>query len=131
MGEESPKQLTGRVTAPQPTEDNNMKRFVPEQYGITSLAEAEKFAELTDRIVVNLKAIEEGETDIVDLFQTTNAIAGNLQVIDNDCNDLDALYETTNTITGNLSIINADENDLDELERQTNTITSNLTTINR
>ena len=77
-----------------------MKRFVPEQYGITSLAEAEKFAELTDRIVVNLKAIEEGETDIVDLFQTTNAIAGNLQVIDNDCKRVNRVQEMSSVRIG-------------------------------
>ena len=81
---------------------------VLKQFDITSLEEARELAELTNRIVADLKTIEENELsfdDFQELERQTGIITGNLQVINNDDNDLDELVEQTNYITGNLKVI--------------------------
>jgi hypothetical protein len=89
--------------------DNQMENLdVLKQFDITSLEEARELAELTNRIVADLKTIEENELsfdDFQELERQTGIITGNLQVINNDDNDLDELVEQTNYITGNLKVI--------------------------
>jgi hypothetical protein len=82
-----------------------MKRLVPEQYGITSLADAEKFAALTDRIVANLEAIDENDDDFDGLFQQTSNIVANLKFIEESNVNLNDLGEQTSNIVGNLKVI--------------------------
>lgn len=78
---------------------------VLKQFGITSLEEAREFAELTNRIVANLKTIDENDDDLDGLFQQTSNIVANLKAIDEDNTDLDELAEQTNNIAANLKVI--------------------------
>ena len=100
---------------------------VLKQFGVTSLEDARELAELSDRIVTNLEAIDEDDNDLEALLKQTSIIIGNLKYIeDSDVGDLDELVEQTSTITGNLRAIDEDDNDLDELVEQTNNIVANL-----
>jgi hypothetical protein len=79
---------------------------VLKQFGITSLADAREFAELTNRIVANLEAIDENDNDLEVLLEQTGTIACNLKYIDDsDVGDLDELIEQTKNIAANLKVI--------------------------
>jgi 3-keto-L-gulonate-6-phosphate decarboxylase len=55
---------------------------VLKQFGITSLEEAREFAGLTDRIVANLKFIDESNVNLNDMAEQTSNIVANLRVIE-------------------------------------------------
>jgi hypothetical protein len=72
-----------------------------------SLEEARKLAELTDRIVCNLKVINhDGNPDLEETLRQTGYIVSNLSTINEDENNLDDLFEKTNSIVSNLQTIN-------------------------
>jgi hypothetical protein len=54
---------------------------VLKQFGITSLEDARKLAELTNDIVASLEAIDENDNDLDELAEHTSAIVANLRVI--------------------------------------------------
>jgi hypothetical protein len=74
-----------------------------------SLDEARELAALTDRIVENLKFIEEhadSNEDFDDLEKQSSTVAQNLQFIEQaDTSDLDDLQKQTSEIVGNLAFI--------------------------
>lgn len=78
---------------------------VLKQFGITCLEEARELAELTNRIISDLKTISEYDDDLDGLFQQTSNIVANLKAIDEDNTDLDELVEQTNNIAANLKVI--------------------------
>lgn len=75
------------------------------QFGITSLEDAREFVEFTNRIVADLKAIDESDNDLDGLFQQTSNIVANLKTINEDNTDLDELVEQTSNIVANLKVI--------------------------
>jgi hypothetical protein len=75
-----------------------------EEYSTEELRER---AELTDRIVANLQAINADENNLEELLIDSNQIVSNLQVIDADENNLAELINDTDQIVGNLCKINA------------------------
>jgi hypothetical protein len=67
---------------------------VLKQFGVESLEDARELAELTDRIVTNLEAIEENDNNLEALLEPTGSSACNLKYIeDSDVGDLDELVE--------------------------------------
>jgi hypothetical protein len=79
---------------------------VLKQFGVTSLEEARELAELTDRIVANLKAIDENNNDLEALLEQTGFLAADLKYIEeSNVDDLDELVEQTGTIAANLKYI--------------------------
>lgn len=84
-----------------------------------SLKEARELAELTDRIVANVKIIEEKDATLGYewLEETTSAILANLKMINEDQNDLEELERSSSTIVANLITIKDDNTDLDDLEQ--------------
>jgi transcriptional regulator len=81
-----------------------------------SLEKARQLAELTDRIVSNLKVINADGNDLEEILMQTGHIADNLKVINSENNaDLEVMLEQTGNVVNNLSTINEDENDLDTL----------------
>jgi len=78
---------------------------VVKQFGITSLEDAREFAELTNRIVADLKTIEENDNDLDGLIQQTSNIVANLKLIEESNVNLNDLAEQTNAIVTNLRVI--------------------------
>jgi hypothetical protein len=90
-----------------------------------STQELRERAELTDRIVANLKVIDE-YPDIEEMCTETASIISGLETINKDPNDLDELDRLVGGIVGGLRVINEDQNNLDELVNDTETIVGNL-----
>jgi len=79
---------------------------VLKQFGVTSLEDARELAELTDRIVANLEAIDENDNDLEALLERTSTITCNLKYIEeSDVSGLDELVEQTNNIAAKLKVI--------------------------
>jgi DNA repair ATPase RecN len=95
------------------------------------LGDVREFLELTDKVVTNLKVIQDYEdgTDLDEIYDKTARIVANLQTINEDGNNLEELLEKTNCIDNNLQAIDADENNLEELLEETNNIVANVQTI--
>ncbi len=101
------------------------------QFGVTSLEDAREFAEFTNRIVANLKTIDESY-DLEELERQTGNIAESLKAIEENelsFDDLEVMEKQTGNIAESLKAIDEDDNDLDELVEQTNTIVANLKVI--
>ncbi len=78
---------------------------VLKQFGVASLEDAKELADLTSRIVANLKVIEEDDADLDGLLEQTTAIVANLKFIEDSNLDLDDFPEQTNAIVENLRLI--------------------------
>jgi len=81
---------------------------VLKQFSITSLEDAKELAELTDRIVANLKTIDANDNDLEELERQTNIIAASLKAIEEgliEQGDLDGLAEQTSAVVTNLKVI--------------------------
>jgi pyruvate-formate lyase-activating enzyme len=81
---------------------------VLKQFGVTSLEDARELAELTDRIVADLKTINENDCDLEELERQTSNIVANLKAIEEgliERGDLDGLAEQTSAIVANLKVI--------------------------
>ena len=78
-----------------------------------SIEEARELAELTDRIVSNLKTINDDGSnfdDLEEMEKQTGEVACNLRFIEEHTGSyLDALLEETNSIVSNLQTINESE----------------------
>lgn len=105
---------------------------VLKQFGITSIEDARELAELTNRIVANLEAIDKNDNDLEAMLEQTSTITGNLKVVDEDDNDFEELERQTGNIAANLKAIEEgliERGDLDGLAEQTSAIVADLKVI--
>ncbi len=78
---------------------------VLKQFGITSLEDARELAELTNRIVADLKTISEYDYDLDGLFQQTSNIVANIKFIEESNVNLNEMAEQTSAVVTNLRVI--------------------------